>query len=116
VRKALQLALNRQTLLDAIYDGAGKVEHGIYPHGLLGFNPDLAAIPYDPAQARELLTQAGVGDGFDLDVCLSSTCTQRQHQMINLAISMWGEVGVRARLSILPDEEFMEKRKAGMIP
>lgn len=116
VRKALQLALNRQTLLDAIYDGAGKVEHGIYPHGLLGFNPDLAAIPYDPAQARELLTQAGVGDGFDLDVCLSSTCTQRQHQMINLAISMWEEVGVRARLSILPDEEFMEKRKAGMIP
>lgn len=39
VRQTLQLALDRQTLLDAVYSGRGLVENGIFPHGLYGFNP-----------------------------------------------------------------------------
>ena len=66
VRHALQLALNRTLLLDAAYSGRGKLENGILPHGLSGFNPDLPEIPNDPRAARELLKAAGYPDGFTL--------------------------------------------------
>ena len=55
VRRALQLALNRKILLDASFSGRGAVENGIFPRGLIGHNPDLPAIPYDPEEALRLL-------------------------------------------------------------
>lgn len=115
VRKALQLALNRQTLLDAVYDGSGEVENGIYPHGLIGFNPDLAPIPYDPEQARALLQDAGLADGFDLEVTVRSSSTRAQRQVVDLAASMWDKIGVRTNVSIVEDGEFMDKRTNGEV-
>lgn len=41
VRKAVQMAIDRQALLDAVYSGDGNVEDGIFPRGLVGHNPDL---------------------------------------------------------------------------
>ncbi len=116
VRKALQLALNRQTLLDAVYNGVGQIENGIYPHGLMGFNPDLPQIPYDEKQAAALLKEAGYENGFDLEVCMRSTSTQWQRQLIDMAASMWAKVGVRTNVTLLGEDEFMERRTNGTLP
>ena len=45
VRKAVQMAIDRQTILDKLYYGKGQLEHGILPKGLIGNNPDLPEIP-----------------------------------------------------------------------
>ena len=58
VRTALQMSLDRQMILDALYSGRGTVENGIFPHGLTGYNPDLEPIPYDPEAAATLLAEA----------------------------------------------------------
>jgi len=115
VRKALQLSLNRQTLLDAAYNGAGQVEQGIYPRGLHGHNPNLAQIPYDPTQASELLAQAGYADGFDLEVDMRATTPQWQRELVTMAVSMWEKVGVRATVRILSEDEFMDLRTTGRL-
>ena len=113
VRKALQLALNRTTLLDAIYSGRGSVENGIYPHGLYGFNPELEEIPCDPDGARKLLAEAGYAEGFDLTVSISASSTQLERSLLKMIASMWGNIGVRATVGILDENEFMRRRKAG---
>ena len=115
VRKALQLALNRQTLLDATYGGAGLVENGIYPHGLLGFNPNLAPIPYDVQKAASLLAEAGYADGFNMVVSLRNTSTERQRNLMEMVASMWDKVGVRATIEVLSEEDFMQKRTSGQL-
>ncbi len=115
VRKALQLALNREALLGAVYSGRGNVENGIFPHGLKGYNPDLPEIPYDEAQARALLEEAGYGEGFDLDVSLKSSATQWEMTLLTQAVSMWEKAGIRARLNVVEESEFMQKRKAGQL-
>jgi len=58
VRKAFSMAFNRQQYIDVVLDGHALPAHGIYPPGLPGFNISLRGLPYDPAQARELLKQS----------------------------------------------------------
>jgi len=113
VRKALQLALDRPTLLDASYSGDGTVEHGIFPHGLIGHNDDLEEIPYDPDEAKRLLEEAGYADGFELDVSLRASTPSWQRDLMDMAQKMWDRVGVKANINIVGEDEFMAKRNAG---
>ncbi len=115
VRKALQLALNRMILLDAAYSGRGSLENGIMPLGLYGFNPELPEIPYDPEEARALLSEAGFPDGFTLTVSVSSASTLAETALIRAAAFMWEEIGVHTSIEVLPDSEFMQLRKSGAL-
>ena len=115
VRKALQLALNREALLDSIFSGRGRVEHGIYPYGLAGYNPDLPEIPYDPAGAVSLLKEAGYPKGFDMDVYVKASATQWDLTLMKAVISMWKKVGIQARIRVVPEETFMTLRTTGKL-
>ena len=64
VRKAFSMAFNRQQYIDVVLDGYALPAHGVYPPGLPGFNIALQGLPYDPAQARELLKQSKYGDNL----------------------------------------------------
>ena len=113
VRKALQMSLNRNMLLDAVYGGRGTLENGIYPHGLYGFNPELPEIPYDPEGALALLKEAGYPDGFELSFGVKSSSTQWEMALATLAVSMWEKIGVRASIQMMDESEFMRLRKSG---
>ena len=113
VRQALQMALDRQLILDVLYGGRGTLENGIFPHGLKGFNPDLEPIRYDPEEAKRLLAEAGYADGFDLQVIVNISAGQTRKQLMQLAASMWEKIGVRATVSILTSGEFMTMRTSG---
>lgn len=113
VRKALQLALNRSMLLDAVYSGRGALENGIFPHGLYGYNPELPEIPYDPDAAKALLSEAGFAEGFDLKVTVKSSSTQWEMILMEMAVDMWKKIGVRAKIDLVDEAEFMRLRKSG---
>ena len=115
VRKALQLSLNRELLLDAGYSGHGFLVDGILPRGMYGYNPNLSKIPFDPAEAKNLLAQAGYPNGFDLTFSVSSASNQGELSLIRMAVSMWQEIGVRASVEVLEEDDFMRLRKSGSI-
>ena len=115
VRKALQLSLNRELLLDAGYSGHGLLVDGILPRGMYGYNPNLSKIPFDPDEAKNLLAQAGYPNGFDLTFSVSSASTQDELSLIRMAVSMWQEIGVRASVEVLEEDDFMRLRKSGSI-
>ncbi len=113
VRQALQLALDRNILLDAVYSGRGETENGIFSHGLYGFNPNLPEIPYDVDKAKQLLKDAGHPNGFDLVFSVKSSSTQAEMTLAKEAVAMWAGVGIRAEIQNIDEEEFMTKRKSG---
>lgn len=115
VRRAMQLALDRQMLLDAVYSGRGAVENGIYPRGLAGYNPDLPEIPYDPEQAAALLRAAGLEDGFDLTISVKASSTLMEKKLMTMAAAMWQKVGIRATVEVIDEDEFMRLRKSGAL-
>lgn len=113
VRKALQLALDRRALLHAAFSNRGILENGIFPRGLKGNNPDLPEIPFDPEKAKQLLQEAGYGNGFDLTIGYSAGTTQRVKDMLKLTAAMWKKAGVRASLLEMENRAFLERRRKG---
>ncbi|HZA21398.1 MAG TPA: ABC transporter substrate-binding protein, partial [Dehalococcoidia bacterium] len=65
VRQALNLAINRQEILDSLYSGQGELVP-MYPIGSFsigsGGDASLQPYPYDPERARELLASVGESD------------------------------------------------------
>lgn len=115
VRKALQYSIDRQAILDSLYAGLGELENGIFPHGLIGYNAELAAIPYDVDQAKQLLADAGYPDGFEMELCYSSDAGQTTKDMLEIISAYWAEIGVTAKVTEVDEGSFYDMRAAGEI-
>ena len=116
VRRALQLGLDRRTLLQASISGRGILANGIFPKGLKGYNPDLPEIPFDQKEAKKLLKEAGYPDGFSITIACSDTSTQNEKDMLKIVASMWKEIGVDAKIDEMSDKIFKEQKRAGVLP
>ncbi len=74
VRQALNYALNRVTIMKAVYGPLGIPGSLVIPVGLQGYSASAnAAYSYDPAKARQLLAAAGYPHGFTLPVLSTPT-------------------------------------------
>ncbi len=64
VRQAACFAVNRQQLVDTIYEGQAQIanDHPVYPT-LAFFDETQEQRPYDPEMAKQLLSDAGYADG-----------------------------------------------------
>jgi dipeptide transport system substrate-binding protein len=62
VRKALNMAINKQAILDAVFQGAGKAAKNPIPPTIWSYNDSIIDDPYDPVAARKMLEEAGVKD------------------------------------------------------
>jgi peptide/nickel transport system substrate-binding protein len=65
VRQALNHAVNVDEIIQFVLGGAGTRLASATKPGMLGYDPDLKPYPYDPAKAKQLLTQAGFPNGFE---------------------------------------------------
>ena len=63
VRKAANLAVNRQEILQKVLGGAGVIPRSSISQGIWGA-VELPPMPYDPAEAKKLLAAAGYPNGF----------------------------------------------------
>ena len=64
VRRAFSMAIDRQAIIDAIFDGARTPATSVIPPVLPAFREGICeACEYDPDQAAELLEEAGGWDG-----------------------------------------------------
>ena len=115
IRKAMQLAIDRKTLLDKLFNGRGALENGIFPRGLVGYNPALPAIPYDPKQAKELLAKAGYANGFDMEIAqiTDSPSTLKINEAVQ---AMLGEVGIRVKITQMDSATYFATRRTGKLP
>ncbi|MUV39105.1 Heme-binding protein [Lentibacillus sp. JNUCC-1] len=68
VRQAINHAIDRQAIADALYAGYANPAKNPLPPGYLGYNDDAPEYEYDLDQAKALLTEAGYEDGFDIDL------------------------------------------------
>ncbi len=113
VRQAVQMAIDRQAILDALYGGRGQVEHGIYPYGLIGFNEGQTKISYDPEKAKALLAEAGYPDGFTMELAADASASDTVTMALEIIKEQLAAVGINAEIKNYDESTWLETRKAG---
>ena len=68
VRRAITLAIDKRTLVDAVYQNGGRPAKNPIPPGIWSYDDGIEDYPFDPGTARSLLTEAGYPEGFALDL------------------------------------------------
>lgn len=68
VRHAINYAIDKQAIADALYAGYATTAKNPLPPGYLGYNDDVEAYEYDPDRAKELLAEAGFEDGMEIEL------------------------------------------------
>lgn len=109
VRRALNMAVNKQEIIDKYYGGEAEMfTFPMHPE-YVGYHRPLKEQPasvqelfkYDPAKAKKLLAEAGYANGFSfkMQVC---TCTPDQMELMPLVAAYLEGVGVK--MEIVPME------------
>ncbi|MGC3875129.1 ABC transporter substrate-binding protein [Halomonas sp. GXIMD04776] len=62
VRKALNMAVNKEAIIKGVFQGAGQVAKNPIPPTMWGYNEAIEDDPYDPEKAEQMLKDAGVED------------------------------------------------------
>ena len=98
VRQALNYAVDRQTIIDALLGGTATPLGQPFVPGGFGYNPDNEAYPYDPDKARELLAEAGYGDGLTFKLTAQNTVLS---DVLTALVDYFADVGVTAELEVI---------------
>lgn len=96
VRQAMNYAVDKQTIIDELFQGEGTVANGDTP---IAAWDSVAPYPYDPERARELLADAGYADGFDMTLKTFTTTPGAELPLMAEAVALyWADVGINVTI------------------
>lgn len=115
IRLALAKAVNRQAIVEAVYQGAGTVAGSVVPPAQLGAAKD-AGIDYDPEGAKALLKEAG-HEG-DISVALWAMPVSRPYnpnarRMAEMIQADWNAIGVKSEIVSFEWAEYLARTAKG---
>ncbi len=112
VRRAINLAIDKAAIIEAVYRGAGVAAKSAIPPTMWSYNDDIDPYPYDPAAAQQLMIEAGLAEGFDTDlwyIPVSRPYNPNGKRIAELIQYDLARIGIRATLM---SDEWPEYRAA----
>ncbi len=111
VRQALNLAVDRQAIIKNLYAGRGQLLNTVTGRGVAN-TMDPGAYPYDPAQAKALLAEAGFPNGFEFNLWQSIGRWVMAEETAQVIAGYWDKIGVKTKVNLLEWAEY-NKRAGG---
>jgi dipeptide transport system substrate-binding protein len=115
VRQALNMAIDKQAIMDAVFQGQGAIAKNPIPPIMWSYNDAVEDYPYDPDAAKALLEEAGVG-GLQTDIWampVQRPYNPNARRMAELIQADWAKVGVQAEIVSFEWGEYLERSKNG---
>ena len=108
VREALNLAIDRQAMVDSLFMGYATIAKGIHINpAAFGFNENLAPYAYDPDKARALIAEAGAV-GKPLVVVGESGRWLKDREQIEAVAAFWAETGLSVTTDIQEFSQYLD--------
>ncbi|MFV0332899.1 MAG: ABC transporter substrate-binding protein [Tropicimonas sp.] len=101
VRQALDLAINREVLVNVVLEGLGKPANQLMPEGFFGYSDKIGDKPYDIEKAKELLAEAGYPDGFEVDFTCTNNRVPGDAVVCEALAQMWARLGLKVNAQAL---------------
>ncbi|MSO93871.1 MAG: ABC transporter substrate-binding protein [Rhodospirillales bacterium] len=116
VRQALNYAVNKQAIIDAVFLGTGKAATNPIPPTIWSYNEKVKDYPYDPAKAKALLAEAGYPNGFETDLWampVARPYNPNARRMAEVIQADFEKVGVKAKIVTFEWGEYLKRSKDG---
>lgn len=105
LRQAMNLAIDRQLLVDTLWNGRAVLTRGhqFEEYGSM-YNPNRALLPHDAARAKALVAESGYSGGL-ITYMTSATYYTNGLQAAQAIIEMWKKAGVNAEVKLINDAD-----------
>src|SRR5699024_6239981 len=114
VRKALDLAIDNQLLIDSLLHGSATPISSAVTPGICGAAEDLYDMyNYDPDRAKVLLEEAGYSDGFEMTIHAARGAGLQGIEVVEMIAGMLEEINVKVNIDIMEPSRFVEMRTNG---
>ena len=116
VRQALNMAVNKAAIIDAIYQGAGKAATNPLPPTIWSYNETIKDYPYDLEKAKKLMAEAGLADGFETNIWampVQRPYNPNARRMAEMIQADWAKLGVKAKIVSFEWGEYLKRSKEG---
>ena len=110
VRKAMAHALNLDLINKKIMRGASTPTGLMIAPQVNGFNADYnTPYKYDPGLSKQLLTEAGYPDGFEITIDCPNNRYVNDEKICQAAASMMAKVGIKMKVLAQPKSKYFGK-------
>ena len=117
VRRALNLAIDRDEIVDKIMYGCAEPLTGPLTPLHLGWDPDVPGFRHDPDEARQLLRDAGYSDGLTLKMDTPNESPDEAIPLSRMIAEQYKNVGIQIELRVYQDRsdysEMVRNKKIG---
>jgi peptide/nickel transport system substrate-binding protein len=107
VRQAIAMAVDRDTLINALQQGFAKPVDVVLTPANFGYVDDVKGWPHDPERARALIKQAGA-EGATVSFLTSPVYDRRLNEAVQ---QMLGEVGLKMDIVMLDQPSYLRRRQ-----
>lgn len=116
VRKAMNMAINKQAIIDGVFLGSGVAAKNPIPPTMWSYNDAIVDDEYNPEAAKALLAEAGFPDGFKTNIWAMPV--QRPYnpdarRMAELMQADFAKIGVDAEIVSYEWGEYLKRSKDG---
>lgn len=110
VRKALNMAVDRNAISERIMAGMATPTTQYMPSDMFGALPEDPVVKYDPEAAKKLLAEAGYPDGFELTISTTNNRYINDSQVAQAVAQFFSRVGVKTSVDAMPSSVYFPKR------
>ena len=109
VRQALNLAVDKESLVDDLFGGYATVDTGqLLSPSILGYNEDLDPYPYDPEKAKQLLQEAGAA-GKSVTLVGTSGRWLKDREIAEAVSGFWTAAGLDVKTNIMEFSAYLDE-------
>jgi peptide/nickel transport system substrate-binding protein len=102
VRRALNMAINRDALAERAMDGLAGPAGQWLPPGAWSHDPQTRPPAFDPDAAKRLLAEAGFPNGFRMTLHTMNDRFPNDARLSQAVAQMWSRIGVQTAVEALP--------------
>ncbi len=113
VRQALNLAINRQALVERVMEGDAVPASQFLPKGQPGTSDRLEVPSFDAARARALLAEAGYPQGFRLTLHGPNDRYINDAKIVQAVAQMFSRIGIETRAEVMPWTTYASRNPRG---
>lgn len=98
VRQAINLAIDRKSIIEDLFQGEGYEVKGCIAPGVVGYC-EKGELKYDIAAAKALMKEAGYEQGFEMEM-KTAEYLSKQKEMAEVIASYLAEIGIKVKVTV----------------